>query len=87
MFTDPTLTLADQLFWIVELFCKTIAAEACKRRIGEISGPLWNRVRGLERRFRALHARWKAGTLAPARGRKSTSPRPCPHSLRDSHIL
>jgi hypothetical protein len=41
MFTDPTLTLADQLFWIVELFCKTMAVEACKRRIGEISGPLW----------------------------------------------
>jgi hypothetical protein len=67
MFTDPTFTLADQLFWIVDVFCKTMAPEACKRRIGSLSVAIWNRVRRLERRFGALYAMWKAGTLPAPR--------------------
>ncbi len=69
MFPDPTLTLADQLFLIVELFCKIMAPEACKLRIGSISVTIWKRVRKLERRFSALYARWKAGTLPKARAK------------------
>jgi hypothetical protein len=76
MFTNPGFTLADQLFWIVDCFCKTMAAEACKRRIGALSGALWNRVRGLERRFSKLYAMWKAGTLPKARARAVAHPSP-----------
>ena len=70
MFPDPTLTLADQLFWIVDVFMKTMAPEACTRRIGLFSVAIWCRVKRFERRFSALYAQWKAGTL-PA-------PRPSP---------
>src|SRR5215831_18324098 len=68
MLTDPSLTLADQIAWLVALFLRTMAAEAHARRVGTLSGALWNRVRRLERRFLALHAMWKAGTLPAARG-------------------
>ncbi len=34
MFNDLTLTAAAQIFGIVDIFLKTIAAEACKLRIG-----------------------------------------------------
>ncbi len=74
MFTNPGLTLGDQIFWIVDLVLKTLAPEACKLRIGAVSGVIWNRVRKFERQFLALYAQWKAGTLPQARGRKSTSP-------------
>src|SRR5208283_3812690 len=67
MFPDPTLTLAGQLFWIVDLFCKIMAPEACKLRIGLFGVAVWNRVRRFERRFSALYAMWKAGTLPVAR--------------------
>ncbi len=80
MFTDPTLTLAGQIFWIVDVFCKTLAAEACKRRVGMVSVAVWNRTKRFERRFSALYAMWKAGTLPQARVRKSASPRPSPQS-------
>ncbi len=82
MFTNPGFTLGDQMYWIVDLFLKTLAPEACHRRVGSLSVAVWRRVKLLERRFSALYARWKAGTLAPARGRgrKDTSPRPSPHS-------
>jgi hypothetical protein len=76
MFTDPGFTLGDQMYWIVDLFLKTLAPEACKLRVGSLSVAVWQRVKRLERRFSALYARWKAGTLAPARG---TSPRPSAH--------
>ena len=76
MFPDPSFTLADQLFWIVDCFCKTMAPEACKRRIGALSGALWNRVRGFERRFSKLYAMWKAGALPKARVRKEATPTP-----------
>jgi len=74
---NPTPSLAEQLFRAVDCFCRTMAPEACRRRIGSLSIALWVRVRGLERRFGALYARWKAGTLPVARvARKDTSPRP-----------
>jgi hypothetical protein len=76
MLPDPTLTLADQMFWIVDVFVKTMAPEACKRRIGLLSIALWSRVKGFERRFLALYAQWKAGTLPAPRVRRDTSPRP-----------
>ena len=78
MFPDPTLTLADQILGIVAVFMKTMAAEACKRRIGLFSVAIWSRVKRFERRFLALYAEWKAGTLPQARGvrAKDTSPRP-----------
>ena len=82
MFTNPGFTLGDQIFWMVDLFCKTMAAEGCKRRIGLFSVAIWSRVKRFERRFLALYAEWKAGTLPKARGvrAKDTSPRPSPHS-------
>ena len=78
MFPDPTLTLADQILWIVAVFMKTMAAEGCKRRIGLFSVAIWSRVKRFERRFLALYAEWKAGTLPKARvvRAKDTSPRP-----------
>ena len=72
MFTDPAFTLADQLFWMIDCFRKAMAPEACRRRIGALSLAVWARVHGLERRFAALYAMWKAGTLPP--------PRPSPAS-------
>ncbi len=82
MLTDPTL--ADQLLWIVDLFCKTMAPEACKRRIGLYGVAVWTRVRRFERRFCALHAMWKAGTLPRARVRAAATPHPTPPSQGDS---
>jgi hypothetical protein len=73
MFTNPGLTLGDQIFWIVDLVLKTLAPEACKLRIGAVSGVIWNRVRKFERQFLALYARWKAGTLPQARARSSAA--------------
>ena len=70
MFPDPTLTLADQILGIVAVFMKTMAAEGCKRRIGLFSVAIWSRVKRFERRFLALYAEWKAGTLPKARGRE-----------------
>ncbi len=79
MFTDPTLTLSDQLFRIVEVFVKTFAQEGCKLRIGLYSIAIWSRVKRFERGFCALYAQWKAGTLPMARRRQEdTSPRPSP---------
>jgi hypothetical protein len=72
MFTDPSLTLAGQLFWIVDVFCKTMAPEACKRRIGSLSVAVWSRVKRFERRFSVLYARWKAGKLPRPRPPAST---------------
>ncbi len=80
MFPDPTLTLAGQLFWIVDVFMKTLAAEGCKRRIGLFSLAIWRRVKVFERRFSALYAQWKAGTLPASRLRRDSSPRPSPQS-------
>ena len=37
MFPDPTLTLADQIIGIVAIFLKTLAPEACARRVGLVS--------------------------------------------------
>jgi len=67
MYPDPNLTLADQMHWMVSVFLKMLAPEAGKRRIGLVSAAIWNRVRKFERRFCALYAMWKAGTLPPAR--------------------
>ena len=79
MLTDPTLTLADQIFWLVAVFMKTMAAEGCKRRIGLFSVAIWSRVKRFERRFLALYAEWKAGTLPQARGvRAAATPHPGP---------
>jgi hypothetical protein len=78
MFTDPTFTAADQIFWIVDLFRKTLAAEACKRRIGVVSVAVWTRVGRFQRRFSALYGMWKAGTLPQARARAAATPHPTP---------
>jgi hypothetical protein len=72
MFPDPALTLADQIFRIVDVFLRTLAPEAHKCRVGLVSCAIWNRVRRLERRFLTLYAMWKAGTLPKPR----TSPSP-----------
>ncbi len=80
MFTNPGFTLGDQIFWLLELFLKTLAAEACKLRVGVVSVAVWKRGRKFQQRFLALYARWKAGTLPKPRVRKSTSPRPSPQS-------
>ena len=67
MFTDPTLTLAEQMTGLLGIFRKTLAQEACARRIAVwLFGAIGNRVGRLERRFLALHALWKAGRLPQA---------------------
>src|SRR5579872_7144531 len=72
----PTLTLADQVVWMVDVFLKILAPEACKQRIGLLSCAIWNRVRRLERRFCSLYAEWKAGTL-PKGVRRRRAARRC----------
>ena len=37
MFPNHGFTLGDQIFWMVHLSLKTMAAEGCKRRIGPSS--------------------------------------------------
>ena len=73
MFTNPGFTLGDQIFWLLELFLKTLAAEACKLRVGVVSVAVWKRGRRFQQRFLALYARWKAGTLPKARVRSLRS--------------
>jgi hypothetical protein len=80
MFPNPAFTLADQLFWIVDCFRKAMWGDPRTRGLGALSVAIWNRVKGLERRFSRLYAMWKAGTLPVARVRQGTSPRPSPHS-------
>jgi hypothetical protein len=63
------------MYWIIVFFCRTIAPEACRLRIGVLSCTIWNRVRKFERRFYALYAMWKAGTLPKPRLRR---PSPSP---------
>src|SRR5581483_6856196 len=77
MLTDPALTLADQIFWIVDCFRRTMAPEGCRRRIGALSIAVWCRVQRFERRFCSLYAMWKAGTLPRVR-REGISRRPAP---------
>jgi hypothetical protein len=50
-----------------------MAPEACRLRIGSLSIAVWQRVKGFERRFAALYAQWKAGTLPKARARSSAA--------------
>jgi hypothetical protein len=78
MFTDPTFTLADQLFWIVDVFLKSMAPEACKRRVGLFSVAIWSRVKVFERRFSSLYAQWKAGTLPKGRAGAGAAATPHP---------
>ena len=76
MFTNPGFTLGDQIFWTIDLFVKTLAEEARKRRVGLFALAILARVRRFERRFLALYGMWKAGTLPKARGRTGASPQP-----------
>ena len=69
MFTNPSFTLGDQIYWTIDLFLKIMAREACKRRIGLYAMALRSRVQRFERRFLALYALWKAGKLPGARVR------------------
>ena len=78
MYPDPTLSLAGQLFRVAEVFYKTMAAEACARRIGLFGIAIWSRVKRFERRFGTLYAQWKAGTLPETRARKAEEPPPLP---------
>ena len=82
MFSNPGFTLADQLFWIVECFRKSMWAEPRTRGLGALSVAIWNRVRGFERRFSELYAMWKAGTLPKARVRALAHPSPRPSPSR-----
>ena len=74
MFTNRDFTLADQIFWIADLFYKTVAPEACRLRIGLYQIAIWKRVKKFERRFLALYAMWKAGTLPKPRVRAISPP-------------
>src|SRR5262249_44789989 len=78
MFNNPGFTLGDQMHWLIELFCQTMAPEACKRRVTWLSVPLWTRARKLRGRFCALYAMWKAGTLPRVRVRAGAVVRPSP---------
>src|SRR5581483_11521932 len=83
MYPLPGSTLPDKLLWIVEFFCKTIAADPRMRWLGPVSIPLWNRVKRLQRRFAALYGMWKAGTLPKGRSVRAVAappPRPSPAS-------
>jgi hypothetical protein len=76
MYPDPSFTLADQLFWIVDCFCKTMTADKRTRELGPVSIALWTRVTRLQRRFCKLFVMWKAGTLPKARVRHEVTPTP-----------
>ena len=78
MFSNPAFTLADQLFWIVDCFRKSMWADPRTRGLGSLSVAIWVRVQGLERRFSALYAMWKAGTLPAHTVRRSDAPSPRP---------
>ncbi len=57
------LPLPERLLWVIDIFVKIMAAEACKLRIGLFGLAIWSRVKRFERGFLKLHAQWKAGTL------------------------
>ena len=78
MYPDPTLTLADQMRMIADLFLRILGPEARKLRIGATSLAIWRRVQLLTGRFCALYAMWKAGTLPKARVRAVAAPPPPP---------
>ena len=79
MFPDPSLTLADLLLRIADVFSRTLAPEARARRVGLFQIAILKCVQRFERRFCALYALWKAGRAPKARGRREdSSPRPSP---------
>ena len=79
MYPDPSLTLADQMVRIVDVFLKTLTPEVGRRRLGGwLWGAIRNRVGRLSRRFCALYAMWKAGTLPEVRVSAAAPPPPEP---------
>jgi hypothetical protein len=68
--STPKNTLRERFAWMVEWARKMMGAEAHKRRLdGPIPVAAFKRIGRLGRRFIALYALWKAGTLPQARMR------------------
>ena len=76
MYPDPTLTLADQMRMLADIFLKILGPQACKDR-RDLAGDL---AAGAEvtGRFCALYTMWKAGTLPKVRVRALAAPPPQP---------
>ena len=79
---SPNPTLAERFAWLIQEMFRTGAAELYRHRrtvIASLSLAMMFWTQRLRQRFEALHASWKAGTLA-AMVRSRTSPRPSPQS-------
>jgi hypothetical protein len=74
-------TFASYFALAVDTILKVLWREGYARGPQELVTLTYNRIRRLERRFNALVAQWRAGTLRATRAvRNDTSPRPSPQS-------
>jgi hypothetical protein len=73
-------TFASYFALAVDTILKVLWQEGYARGPQELVTLTRNRIRRLERRFNALVARWRAGTLRAATAEPRTSPRPSPQS-------
>src|SRR6516164_6625405 len=68
-------TFASYFSLAIDLILKALWREGYARGPQELIRLTWNRLRRLERRFNALVAQWRAGTLPALRAvRRRTSP-------------
>jgi len=65
-------TLADRFSWFLWVVINQMALEGRRRGIGQaLETAIQRRILGLWKRLRSVLARWEAGTLTAARGRKA----------------
>ena len=68
MLLGAATTLTDRFEWLIDGLCKTIGADAHKRRMeAALAWAIWNRVRLLGDRLIALMARVRRGRVAAPR--------------------
>src|SRR6185437_7229570 len=73
-------TFVSYFAFAVDTIMKVLLREGIARGPVELVQMTGRRIRRLERRFDALLARWRAGTLPGVGRRDDTSPRPSPQS-------
>jgi hypothetical protein len=71
-------TFASYFAFAVDTILKVLWREGLARGPQELVRVTYNRIRRLERRFNALVAQWRAGTLPAARAVRLPTPPPCP---------
>jgi hypothetical protein len=77
-------TFASYFAFAVDTIMKVLLREGIARGPQELVRLTGNRIRRLERRFNALLARWRAGTLPAVRpGEGTPHPNPPPHGGRE----